>query len=192
MLTRRRLLTTVSLTVSTALLAACATKTSPVTNLTTTVIDPQILANAQAAVSESAVISSLVEQHASSKLKPADVAKLTTAQAAAAALLSGLSAATFAAPAATTLQKIDAAINTVLDVAGPVLTIVAAADPALAPAVTAYDLIIPLLPAIEAWVNSIILGSTKAAAAPRQPIRTAYTAAQSRGIIAGLRLSEQH
>lgn len=184
MVQRRDLLKASAMSI--ALLAtACVTNTNPATNTSTTVINPQILADAQSVVKESSVIVTILNQSAATKIS--NMTAVTTAEAAASAALAGLSSVTLASAGATTLQKILTDINTILDAAGPVLTVVAAANPQIAAAVDAYDLIVPFLPAIESWVVSILTPGTASVRKPRNPIHTHYTQDQARAKLATFR-----
>jgi len=184
MMNRRHLLMMSAFSVP-FLAVACttATSTSPTTGPVT--IDPQVLADAQSAVQESAVIVSILQQYAPNSITPAVATDIATASASAQALIASLSTATLAPSGASILQQIENDLNIILTAAGPILKVVAAADPQLAPAVIAYDVIMPLVPSMEAWVN-LIAGqvTTAAARTPLKPLRVAYTLDQARALAA--------
>lgn len=182
---RRQMLMISAMSIPVAILAGCGgTSTTTPTITIPTTVDPQVLQNTQMAIQEATVVVQLVTQYAPNSFTPTTLANITTASNSAQALITSISTATPAAAGATTIQQIDTDLNIILTAAGPVLKVVAAADPALAPAVVAYDLIMPLVPSIEAWINSILgLSKTAAARAPLQPLRMSYTLEQSRAII---------
>ena len=168
------------------MLTTVATDTNNPSAVTT--INPQILADAQAAVAETNMVVSVIKQYSPNAITPEMQTNINTATDSAKALLTSLSTATLAPNGASTLQQIETDLNVVLNAVGPVLRVVAAADPRIATAVTAYDLIVPLLPAIEAWTNTIIVKMGSTTAAPRKPILMAYTLEQAR-TAAALRLA---
>ena len=172
-----------------AVTAACTT--SGTTPVIPTTVDPVILADAQSAVLEVKTIVTLIEQDDPTAVSATTGANIDTSLAAAQALIAGLSTATPAASGATTLQKVLDDVNLILNAVQPVLAVVAVADPSLAPAVTAYDLVLPLLPGLEAWITSVagtVVADTtapKAAArAPLHPFKTGYTLSAARAEIA--------
>jgi hypothetical protein len=184
---RRSLLSCSVAMIPPALVACSTTGTAPVIPTT---VDPVILADAQSAVLEVKTIVTLVEQNDPTAITPAVAANIATSLAAAQALVSGLSSTTPAVAGATTLQQVLGDVNLILNAVQPVLAVVAVADPALAPAVTAYDLALPLLPGLEAWITSVVgtvVANTTAPAAARAPLRpfkTGYTLSAARAEIA--------
>jgi hypothetical protein len=165
-----------SVVASPAVLAGC--------NFTTaSVLNTQVLASAKAAVSETGTIVSILHTAMPNVLV---LDQITVAQQVAASLLDTLTTTTPAAAGATTLQKVEAAINTILDLSRPVLQAAATTDPVLAPAIVAYDVIVPLVPAIEAWINQTLVPATPTTTIPhvaarvlRMPLHTVYTVDQA-------------
>lgn len=177
--TRRSALLGASAILPVLALAACGTSTG-------TLLDPQVLADAQGIVAAADALVKGVMTSAPTALT-ADTAKaISDAEVAALAVISNLTASTTAAVGATTLQKVDGYINTILSAVGPAITAASATVPALASITPIYDAAVALLPLVEAWVNSIVTVVTppKAAlGAPLKMVKMAYSPTQARGIL---------
>ena len=163
-------------------LAACATTSAPT-------VDATILSYLQAAVvAVPTVVGAILS--ISPKAFSADVsAQITSAETAASTALQGVISSTPVTLGASAMQVAENALAQALQLVGPVLTTIAAANPAAAAlqtAVTVFDAVLPLLPAAETWIASILGGTpttTAAAAAPLKAIHTAYSPAAGYAVL---------
>jgi hypothetical protein len=147
-------------------------------------IDAQALADAQGLSSATQALIAAINQYAPNAIKPAVQAEVTTLEASIIASIQSLSTATPAPTGATTLQSVDTALNTVLGAIGAALTTAAPMFPVLLPFVPMYDAAVALLPALEAYVNSVI--SPAVAAAPQnraKAIKAHFTPDQARATL---------
>lgn len=156
-----------------ALLTRCANQAA---------ISAQALADAQGLVAISQTIEDAINQYAPNAIPAADQAKVADLESAAVAALTKLSQSTPAPQGASVLETIDSDINTILGVIGAALPGAAAAFPALEPFIPMYDAAVSLLPAIEAWVNSVISPVTPTVSAMKhaKAIKQTMTSDQAR------------
>jgi hypothetical protein len=147
-------------------------------------IDAQALADAQGLASTSQALIAAVNQYAPGSIPPATQAQITTLEATIIASIKSLSASTPAPAGATTLQTIDADLNTILGAIGTGLTTAAPLFPVLLPFVPMYDAAVALLPAVEAYVNSVISPAVAAAPLNRvKAIKAHFTPDQARAVL---------
>jgi hypothetical protein len=172
---RLALLGTTSLaTAGLVTLAGCAS---------TSGVPAQILADAKGAINGLRKAASDISTLEPSILPPSGLAKIENPQGTgyldlALALANGISTTTTAPAGATTLQTVEADVNLAMDDLAGVTPALAAAFPALEPAVLLIDAAVVLMPIVETFINSALptsgnpaarIGLAKARAAARAP-----------------------
>lgn len=178
-LTRRHALLGASAIIPVLALAACGTATG-------TLLDPQVLADAQGIVAAADTLVKGIMTSAPNAITADTQKVITEAEAAALAVIANLTTSTAITVGATSLQKVDGYINTILSAIGPVIAAAATTIPALAVVIPVYDAAVALLPLVEAWVNSVVATVTPPKAAlggPLKMVKMAYTPAQARAVL---------
>jgi len=123
--------------------SSSTTSTPMVSNIKTTI---------RSVVTESSVIVTILTLTRPTALSPAMLNTITQAQQDATTLVNELPDNLTTANGGTSVSKIFTSVNTILQIAGPILTAAAANDPKLQSAAISYNLIVPLLPIIETWL----------------------------------------
>lgn len=176
--TRRQMLVNTAILAPLAGLVACNTPSTAAT------VSAQALADAQGLVPVVQAVVAAINQYAPGMISPTVQTQITAAEQAAIAGLQSLSTSTSAMTGAATLQNVDAAINAILSAIGAALPAASILAPVLTQFVPMYDAAVAIVPAIEAWINSVIAPSAaKAGAAHIAPIHSVLPAPVARTLL---------